>query len=213
MKFYELAYSAQEAEIGSTYPQSQTARELVKVTDSRHLWTQEIGRLRDDIVLPQPVLHPDARLTDLISTTSTWRLILSGKLKSILEKYIYPESCQFLPMKIHHINKQYDYWMVNTIMFDMEVIDYQSSEIWVDGAGGTKLYKLNCLDQYDFQEKTGELVLPKRVSIKKAALTEKTDKQFIQLQYVYGTGYFVSEKLKREIDDTGCTGMKFVIAE
>jgi hypothetical protein len=51
-----------------------------------------------NVTLPEPVVHPDAKLSDFLSTTATWRLVMSPKLKGILEKFIKEGQCQFLEM-------------------------------------------------------------------------------------------------------------------
>jgi hypothetical protein len=80
-----------------TYPQSQTALESLPIDHPQHLWQQKACILKN-VTLPEPVVHPDAKLSDFLSTTATWRLVMSPKLKGILEKFIKEGQCQFLEM-------------------------------------------------------------------------------------------------------------------
>lgn len=84
MKYYQLSHSIVTEEVGMTFPQSQTSRESLPIDHPRHLWQQKAGIL-NNFALPEPVVHPDAKLSDLLSTTATWRIVISPKLKVILE--------------------------------------------------------------------------------------------------------------------------------
>ncbi|MBV9986761.1 MAG: hypothetical protein JO301_03725 [Chitinophagaceae bacterium] len=211
MKYYLIEFSADEAEIGSTYPQSHTARHIINVNDPQYLGKHDIGKpLPNDIVLPQPVLHPDAKLTDLISSTATWRLTMSSKLKSILERHVDPNRCQFLPMTVHCFSSQYGYWMLNPIVFDMETIDFPNAEIWVVGIGNAKIRPLHCSNAIEFEQYGSQLVIPETLSILKFKFHEGVSQDFIQLRRVpRGIAYYVSHDLKNEIIGAGCTGLKF----
>jgi len=122
MKYYQLSHSTVTEEVGMTYPQSQTARESLPVNHPQHLWQQKAGILQN-VALPEPVVHPDAKLSDLLSTTATWRLVMSTKLKVILEKYIKEGQCQFLEMNVHYLSEVNQYWILNPLHFNMELID------------------------------------------------------------------------------------------
>ena len=150
MKYYQLSHSIVTDEVGMTFPQSQTSRESLPIDHPQHLWQQKAGIL-NNVALPEPVVHPDAKLSDLLSTTATWRLVMSPKLKVILEKYIKEAQCQFLEMKVHYLSEEYEYWMLNPLEFNMEVIDFGASEIWLCGAGNTKMQKLEIKNVADFE--------------------------------------------------------------
>lgn len=212
MKIYELKNSINPAEIGYTYPQSQSAKENISVDHPRHLWKQGAGLLTD-VVLPEPVIHPKAKLSDLLSTTATWRLVMSSKLKDILQKYILLGQCQFLEMTVHNRSKQYQYWMLNPLRYNMDLINYSASEIWLCGAGDVKIKQIPFVDLKTFEEHSNALSYPERLVIFNVKLIENTQADFIQLRDVAGADYYVSEKLKQEIIGQECTGIKFVEAE
>ncbi len=207
MKYYQLSHSTVTEEVGMTYPQSQTARESLPVNHPQHLWQQKAGILQN-VVLPEPVVHPDAKLSDLLSTTATWRLVMSAKLKVILEKYIKEGQCQFLEMKVHYFSETYQYWMLNPLQFNMELIDFVNSEIWLCGAGNTKINKLEVNDITDFENASNTFQMPERVSITSISFVSDITADFIQLRNAPSM-YYVSETLRNELIKEGCTGISF----
>jgi len=207
MKYYQLSHSTVEEEVGITYPQSQTTRESLPIDHPQHLWQQKAGIL-NNVALPEPVVHSDAKLSDLLSTTSTWRLVMSSKLKVILEKYIKEGQCQFLEMKVHYLSEEYEYWMLNPLQFNMEVIDFATSEIWLCGAGNTKIRELEINNIADFEKKSDTFNMPERVSITSVSFVPDITADFIQLRNAPSL-FYVSETLRNELIKEGCTGISF----
>jgi hypothetical protein len=211
MKFYQLSHSTVTEEVGMTYPQSQTTRETLPVNHPQHLWQQKAGILIN-VALPEPVVHPDAKLSDLLSTTATWRIVMSPKLKVILEKYIKEAQCQFLEIKVHYLSEEYQYWMLNPLQFNMEVIDFGASEIWLCGAGNTKINKLEVNDITDFENASNTFQMPERVSITSVSFVPDITADFIQLRNAPSM-FYVSETLRNELIKEGCTGISFKESE
>ena len=207
MKYYQLSHSTVEEEVGITYPQSQTSRESLAIDHPQHLWQQKAGIL-NNVVLPEPVVHPDAKLSDLLSSTSTWRLVMSTKLKVILEKYVKEGQCQFLEMKVHYLSEEYEYWMLNPLQFNMEVIDFGTSEIWLCGAGNTKIRELEINNIADFEISSHTFNMPERVSITSVSFVPNITSDFIQLRNAPSI-FYVSETLRNELIKEGCTGISF----
>jgi hypothetical protein len=207
MKYYQLNHSTVTEEVGMTYPQSQTARQTLPIVHPLHLWQQKAGILIN-VALPEPVVHPDAKLSDLLSTTATWRLVMSPKLKVILEKYIKEAQCQFLKMKVHYLSEEYEYWMLNPLQFNMEVIDFGASEIWLCGAGNTKMKKLEINNIADFEKNSNAFQMPERVSITSVSFVPDISADFIQLRNAPSM-FYVSETLQNELIKEGCTGISF----
>ena len=207
MKYYQLSHSIVTDEVGMTFPQSQTSRESLPIDHPQHLWQQKAGIL-NNVALPEPVVHPDAKLSDLLSTTATWRLVMSPKLKVILEKYIKEAQCQFLDMKVHYLSEEYEYWMLNPLQFNMEVIDFGVSEIWLCGAGNTKMKKLEIKNIADFEKNSNAFQMPERVSITSVSFVPDITAYFIQLRNAPSM-FYVSETLRNELIKEGCTGISF----
>jgi hypothetical protein len=211
MKFFVLKKAFEEASIGSTYPQSQVAKNTVHIDDPTHLWKQNTGQSVVGVAIPQPVLHPDAILTDLISSASiSIQLVLSRKLKSLLESYAVPTDIEFLPLTVWYLNKEHPYWVLNPLDFRMELIDFSKSEIWVVGIGGGKIRDAKVENYSDFVAFNANRVSSEWLRIRKVALKNQSDIHLFALQGVEGgIEYYVSDKLKNEIEDAGCTGITF----
>jgi hypothetical protein len=207
MKYYQLSHSTVKEEVGITYPQSQTTRESLPIDHPQHLWQQKAGIL-NNVALPEPVVHSDVKLSDLLSTTSTWRLVMSSKLKVILEKYIKEGQCQFLEMKVHYLSEEYEYWMLNPLQFNMEVIDFATSEIWLCGAGNTKIREMEIKNLSDFEKNSQTFHMPERVSITSVSFVPDITLDFIQLRNA-PCMFYVSETLRNELIKEGCTGISF----
>ena len=207
MKYYQLSYSTVEEEVGITFPQSHTTRESLTIDHLQHLWQQKAGIL-NNVALPEPVVHPDAKLSDLLSTTATWRLVMSTKLKVIFEKYIKNGQCQFLEMKVHYLSEEYEYWMLNPLEFNMEVIDFGASEIWLCGAGNTKMQILEIKNVADFEKSSITFHMPERVSFTSVSFVADITADFIQLRNAPSM-FYVSETLRNELIKEGCTGISF----
>ena len=207
MKYYQLSYSTVEEEVGITFPQSHTTRESLTIDHLQHLWQQKAGIL-NNVALPEPVVYPDAKLSDLLSTNATWRLVMSPKLKVILEKYIKEAQCQFLEMKVHYLSEEYEYWMLNPLEFNMEVIDFGASEIWLCGAGNTKMQILEIKNVADFEKSSITFHMPERVSFTSVSFVADITADFIQLRNAPSM-FYVSETLRNELIKEGCTGISF----
>jgi hypothetical protein len=207
MKYYQLSHSTVIEEVGITFPQSHTTRESLAIDHLQHLWQQKAGIL-NNVALPEPVVHPDAKLSDLLSTTATWRLVMSTKLKVIFEKYIKNGQCQFLEMKVHYLSEEYEYWMLNPLEFNMEVIDFGASEIWLCGAGNTKMQILEIKNVADFEKSSITFHMPERVSFTSVSFVADITADFIQLRNAPSM-FYVSETLRNELIKEGCTGISF----
>ena len=213
--FYQLDYSTDELRVGSTFPQSHDDK-IFDVNDPRNLSKLEPGKPIDqNIILPIPVIHRKAKLTDLISTvTIGFRLVISEKLKNIFVKYVSSKEIEFIPFVIVNKNKELSYWLVNPINFKMDFVNYPSSEIFIVRAGWHKLERVeNIYNEKIFIEKNkllrdseGYLSL----KIDKVKFIDTITQDFFSLNFVDGAiGYYISEKLKNEIEQAGCTGIAF----
>jgi len=107
-----------------------------------------------------------------------------------------------------------DYWLLNMFELNNESIDFQKCKISVvtkkkEGGTERKLLTINSLSEFievvNFYKKNMEIV-----SINNIYLNSNVSEDFFMLQYVEGgIKYIVSEKLKKEIEDAGCTGIEF----
>lgn len=209
MKFFEIHQSTAPEQVGMAIPQSQTAREPVPVNHPKHLWTQPFGPLVD-VYLPEPVLHPNTKPSDLLSTTATWRLVMSERLKTIIERNASPGLFEFLEMKVHFLDRTLSYWMLNPLEYNMEVVDFAKSTLWKCGAGNQQIEQIEVADLASFDKLRKDYTMPERLSITKLVLLKGLNTDYLQLRNVPGAGYLVSERLKDAIEAAGCTGLRFI---
>jgi hypothetical protein len=163
------------------------------------------------------ILEKKAKLTDLINVSCvgfSLKLLISEKLKVILEKESLNKS-QFFKSAVIYKNEKIDnYWITQPYLFSMEYIDFNKSILSVrvrKPQGGTEktILKANSLNDFfkslNFHKERGEIV-----SINNIFLNNNVNDDFFMLRYVEGgIKYIVSEKLKKEIEDAGCTGIEF----
>jgi hypothetical protein len=167
-----------------------------------------------DPIVPIPILHKKAKITDLISNVNAGgnlHLIISEKLKNIIEKYR-TKGLQFFKTSVIKENIEYDdYFSINIYESNMEFIDFVKSNINVrvrKKGGGTESIKIqvNSLEEFlsivDFHKEKMELV-----TIDNIFLNNQVNKDFFMLKN--RVNIIVSEKLKQEIEDAGCTGLEF----
>lgn len=169
-------------------------------------------------------LFANAKLNDLIMEGGpvSGNLIMSGKLKAILEKYR-ETGLQFFNINIIKRNEFFtDYWLLNMYEFNHDYIDFERSLIIYEKH--SKDYKTTYnIDKVYLQFKNfdefkikfnsaiekNETIYIEKLILKEELITE----DFFMLKHVFGGNRFVSEKLKQEIEQAGCTGIEFQPSE
>ncbi|AKK71577.1 hypothetical protein OK18_02015 [Chryseobacterium gallinarum] len=200
----------------------------LKIPTGKLFWEEPkfIGNVYNEKIDFEPYLvdielFANSKITDLIMDGGvvSSKLILSGKLKSIIEKYR-KTGIQFFNINIIKKNETYnDYWLLNLYELNQEYIDFANSKIVYSKkkvGGGTEqvILKINSLRDFeDYVHKAKEKL--EIITIEKLALYENIIvEDFFALKYVTGgLGYYVSEKLKNDIEQAGCTGIEFQPSE
>lgn len=150
-------------------------------------------------------------------------LILSDKLKLILEKYR-DTGMQFFNINILRKNEKINnYWLLNMYEFNQKFINFKESKIIYEkkDADFNVTYStrnieisVNSIDGFNtYLEEAKQNI--EIITIRNLALKEDIiNEDFFALKYVSGgVGYYVSEKLKNEIENAGCTGIEFQPSE
>lgn len=150
-------------------------------------------------------------------------LVLSGKLKIILESFR-KTGMQFFNINILKKNEIFnDYWLLNQYEFNQEFIDFKKSNIIYEKKDvdfnitfSTKNIKINVNDIDEFNvylEKAKQKI--EIITIEKLKLKENyINEDFFALRYVTGgVGYYVSEKLKKVIEEAESKGIEFQPSE
>lgn len=222
MNYYFLKNTL-NVKIKGHYPQIKDVKYYCHIWEtSNFIGNIHFKKFPDDVILATPILDKKANLTDLIEIWSVGfnlNLLISDKLKIILEKYIKKNKGEFLNCPVIKDNIEYsDYWIFNGFYFDQDVIDFQNSLIKYEKHAedfettyNTNLVFPNVENLKEFenylniaQENTEIL------TIEKLILKEnKIEEDFFMLRHVFSGTYMVSEKLKQEIEEAGCTGIEF----
>ena len=213
--FYNIVPSHDEKVTGIDDAQSSSAIYPVNIWDPIYINQWGHTLIPDYVVLPIPKIKTKAKLTDLMSvyfTGSSYRLTISSRLKAILEKNGHG-NIQFIPITIYYKKKYLsDYWLTNILSFDNENgVNYKHSLIF-ERNGENKIITINNFE--DFRKKQNELIWPNNLFIEKLVFNKIIDEEVCTIERVRGgAGYFVSEKLKQEIELAGCTGIEFLPIE
>jgi hypothetical protein len=215
MKYYSLHYSSDPIIIGQAFPQSQESRKEY-TTDIKSSFKIKEGYISYDFELPSPVLHNKSKLTDLISHSGfyPWILIVSEKLKLILEKNVSLNEVQFIETILISKNREYKYWSVNIFKFRYDFINFQKTKFWIDEIVKEKVEEIFFENQDSFENATSKIIPPKSISIHDLVLNSNISQDLFCLRYLAnGNRFFFSEKLADEITKENCTGMEFKMLE
>lgn len=202
--------------------------QAVNAVHNCHVWDEPkfIGHINFEKVDFKPItsnaiLERKAKLTDLISCPSigfSLKLLVSGKFKEILEKNR-KNGMQFFKAPIIQNNVMIeDYWILNFYEFNNEYIDFSNSKISYTRKADDYKTTYNTIKEYiklesfeQFEVKRLEAINKEEsLSIEKLnLLNENINEDFFMIRYSSSGIYIVSEKLKQEIEDAGCTGIEF----
>lgn len=221
--YYRLRPSFDPEEVGhiscgqadkALYPESISDVLFDQRLPSNHLF-EMIDQ--SEVITPTPVLAAGAKLTDLISGValgSGLQLMVSDKLKKILESAGHPGIQFFATEVLYKKVRLPGFWIVHPVEPDMAAVDYANSSIEVLGLGATKLRDVEIENFEKFRSMQSQLVRPEMLQITKLVLRPDIDQPMLLLNHVLGgVGYFVSGELRAEIEAAGCTGIVFTKPE
>lgn len=217
MNYYSIKHSLNKKILGH-YPQ------VKKIIHHCDIWETPLfidkfsfEKINTNPIISNPVLYSTSNLTDLIDVRGdigfVSKILISGKLKSVLEKNK-PSGLQFFKCFLFKDEIKYDdYWILNYYDIQYQFLDFEKSEIFITKNIFNKEYKLEVKNADEFAKKKKEINLlgyPNGILIEKIVVNKNNIEDFFILQDVEdGTKYIVSEKLKEEIENAGCTGIEF----
>ncbi len=220
MKFYRLQFTLNSKYYGSKNGYVKDYIHKSSIYDPKY-----IGRIKYEKIDFKPYLldielFENSKIADLIESGGqvSTKLILSSKLKSIIEKHR-KTGMQFFNINILHKKNIYsDYWILNMYEFNLEYINFEECSIFYekksddyDTTYKTENIRINPKSYNEFltyREKAQEKM--EIIKIERLSILDPTPENFFMLKHVHGgVGYFVSEILKKEIEDAGCTGIEF----
>lgn len=220
MKYYRIKASLNKKILGHYPQQKETIFHCSIETEPKFVEHVYSTKIDYEPIIANAVLHSKAVPTDLIAAFGlgfSRKLLISGKLKAILESSR-GTGLQFFRAPIIHKNREsQDYWILNLYEIDMDYIDFPKSEIFLTKNSFEKVEKLHLNSFQEFTRKKLEVEsigYPMGISIERYILKEIIDQDFFMLTDVEGgVNYLVSETLKTEIEHAGCTGIEFMPSE
>jgi hypothetical protein len=218
--FYKIKPSFDEKITGVDGDQASTAIYPINIWDPLHIGRWNFKAVPDYVIIPIPKVKTKAKLTDLMAVYfngSSFRLTISNRLKEFLDKYQHG-NIQFLPLTLNYKKKNVSgYWLTNIISFDNEdAVNYPISSVFLEGKGYHEYCKLNInsYEEHLFKRRENRdtyLEGYHSIYIHELVFKENTAKNLVVINYIRngGIGYYISEKLKNEIEEAGCTGIEF----
>ncbi len=222
MMYYLIQNSFNKKILGN-YPQ------VKEIIYNCHVWDEpkfihhvHFEKIDFEPITANAILHAKSKQTDLINANSAMgfsnKLLVSGKLKKILEGKR-NDSMQFFKAPIIQNNLMLeDYWILNFYKFNQEYIDFSNSKILYTKRADDYKSTYNTIKEYikvenfkQFEIKLSEAnAKEEALTIEKLSLSSQNIfEDFFIIKYVFGGLYFVSEKLKKEIEESDCTGIEF----
>lgn len=218
MKYYSIQHSLDKKIMGNDPQVKEVIYHCSVNNEPRFIGKFHFEEIKVEPIIANPVLYSKSKLTDLIYL---WNIgfnyvkLISGKLKSILEKQR-TSGLQFIQCSVFKDGVEYsDYWLLNMFESNNEFIDFEKSKIIVGvkkDEGGTyqKTEIVSSVSEFDslveFHKQKMEIVKAENIYLK-----DDITKDFFMLKN--SIKYMVSEKLKQEIEDAGCTGIEFQPSE
>lgn len=212
--FYSIQHSINNKIVGKFFQSEDIAWNYGDINNPKLLSNIFFEKVDFDVIVPIPILHRKAKITDLIScvnATCSGQLIISEKLKNIIQKYS-KSGLQFFKTSIVKDDMEVGgYFLMNMYQTNMEFINFGKSNVTVEikkKITGTAYQdvKVSSLEEFnkevDFFKKNMEIV-----NINTIVLNEDINEDFFMLKH--SVKHVVSENLKKEIEDAGCTGIEF----
>lgn len=197
------------------YPQVKEVIYTCDVNDPEFVDNFFIEKIPIKPKVANPVLYLNAKRTDLINIWDTgfsFTKLISGKLKDILMSYR-TEGMQFFQCSVFQNGIEYvDFYLWKAYKFEFEFIDFDKSEVYLMNIS-KKIEKLPIRNYNEFMTKKQEvdnLGFPFGLMVEKIHFQHDLPEDVFSLRYVEGgMKYFVSQKLKSDIEQSGCTGIEF----
>lgn len=209
--YYYLNESLNEKIVGH-YFQSQNVQNYA-MDDPRYLTNNYFKKLDFEPITPVAILHKKAKFTDLISNVNAggnYHLLMSDKLKNILDKSR-TEGLQFFKSRIIKGDITYDnYWSLNMYETNNNFIDFQKTTIRYRKYDPNKLNDIEFTSVADCEAYEKWLATKNmfdEVVLHQVNIKDGTTQDFFMIKF--SVKFVVSEKLKREIEAAGCTGIEF----
>jgi hypothetical protein len=217
MKFYKLIVNYRYEKDTFMYNELQV-KKSIQTNSGDHIGNYFYKMAPDDIVVPAVELNKAVNLTDVIDTRTVAvfglnsnSIIISSKVKDILCKFN-STPLQFFKTYLLQSKEKFDnYWVMHGSGYGYEFIDFSKSEIKFSTFGNYELEKWNLSSYEEFLSIRNNLTYPKCISVTKIKLNPFIEKDiFCIVESTDFSSFFISERVKQELEQKECTGLEFI---
>jgi hypothetical protein len=216
MKYYCIQKTLDRKTIGH-YPQVKDVIYNCNVdNDPRFIEHVYYTKIDFEPIVANPILYSSSRPTDLVQASRigfSSKLLVSSRLKSILESFRTTGLQFFRNPLVHRSAILDDYWILNFYEVDMQFIDYANSDVYVTENVFDYIEKVSFSSFSEFNNKLSEISkvgYPKGIMIERFDLINNPNQDFFILLNVYGgVQYLISDSLKHHIESAGCNGIAY----
>jgi hypothetical protein len=218
--YYRITHSLNLKIIGK-FPQATKTIQPCSMDDPQFIDNFTFKRSATRPLMSIAILEKKSKLTDLVNTAGmvgfNGKLLVSDKLKNLLEE---SESFGMEYFDTNLVDKSlekeiFGYWLINPYESAYRFIDFPKSELVLVNlkdfservvAPTHEISADNFPSKRQFYWDRGEGVLV----ISRIHIDESTTADFFCIRHTASSGPFcVSEKLKKKIEEAGCTGIEF----
>ncbi len=212
MDYYQLMCSVDETEIGYL-PQIEKGSCKLSPDDPFFSANNMFYPVEFVPVTPMVFLHPQARLTDLLSSSviGAYGILLSEGLMKLLTRFR-KDGWQCFPVTLKINNeKSLIYWLPNPFEFDFKKLDFQQSSMSIIGKAGNKITDYSPKSVAELNSMIEFLKSPQKVSIDRPVFISDLDDDIIFLRYTQERpAIYISERVKDQIARENRSGISFI---
>lgn len=213
MEFYSINSSSNKKVLGN-YPQVKGERHNCHVWDNEKFIDRlEFKKIKFKPITSNAILYSKSNLTDLVNISGIGfgrKLLVSGKLKSIIDLYN-KDSLTFYESNLIQDGKEItDYWLTHPIRSSLDFIDFRKSKVFLIKNYSDIIDELKVTSLEEFLKEKAKVEYPFSLIIKNVNIKKNSNNDFFILTDISGgVKYVVSKKVKNEIQNKNCTGIEF----
>ncbi|MCA0350235.1 MAG: hypothetical protein LCH35_13360 [Bacteroidetes bacterium] len=215
MKYYKVDFSSNLKVVGKI-PQSY---KVVTIGDIQQDFIPWQGAIDFDFNLPEPIIEKKSKLVsflDVASIHSYIFLVIEDKLLELLKKFNLGnyQEWKIKTWQNNQLIEKYNLFLINDTK-QAEYIDFKKSSFYSKKLGdwdNSSIQKPVLVENYDEYVSEKELLRKDKLMLLHSKVTldlSKATEDMFRIINAPPGGYFVSEKLKKAIEENGFSGMEF----